>query len=244
MAKQAEFPDFQMGGWTTFLQSRASDGMFFRLKNVQTREDCTTILLSSGCPAKVLSNLYGLSQEVGGVTPTSGVVQHAKNLSLLLGAMQARMSLLLMEAVEQKEILPAGLEKTELQRGLRTMDTQSSESSGGSDWSSSSSDRRHRAEQSSGSTSDWAMPGSPSSSGTSFSQSQESCSSMESEGTFTPLSPTGSAQSLTEEKSSKVESSKPSSLTSRKRRKVTSAQKSSSRSKTVRFSPESISQEE
>ncbi len=221
----AEFPDFQTAGWNTYLNSRASDVTFSKLKDVQTREDCTSILLSSGCPAKVLANLYGLSAAAGGVTPTSAVVVHAENLSSLLGAMQVRMSLLLMEAVEAKATLPVGLERPALSRDPPTMDIDGGESSGGSDWSSCSSDRRHQEELSSGSTSDEGTPESPSSSDTFFSQSQESSSSVGSVEISSPQSPTGSPQSVTEESRSKDASSERSSSTSRKRRKLASQQK-------------------
>ena len=204
-----EFPDFQTAGWNTFLNSRASDGMFFRLSTVQTREDCTTILLSSGCPANLAIKLYGLSAVKGGYTQTSEVVAHTENLSLLLGAMQVRQSLLLKEAVEKKEVLPEGLEPPELLRERRTTATPNSESSGGSDWSSSSSDVRHRAEQPSGSGSDWEMPGSQSSSDIASSCSEISSSFMEEEEMSSPQSPTGSPPSAKRAKPSQVASSEP-----------------------------------
>ncbi len=204
-----EFGDFAKTGWITFLNSRASDGMFFRLSTVQTREDCTSILLSSGCPAKVALKLYGLSAEKGGYTQTSGVVDHAENLSSLLGAMQVRQSLLLMEAVERKGDPQEDLEKPALSRDPPTMDTAHSESNGGSDWSSSSSDVRHRAELPSGSGSDWEMPGSQSSSGTASSCSETFLSSMEEEEMSSPRSQTGSARSAKRAKHSPAASSEP-----------------------------------
>ncbi len=186
----------QTTGWNTWINSRASDGMFSKLSTVQTREDCTSILLSSGCPAKVASSLYGLSVEKDGSTPTSGVVERAESLSLLLGATQARMSLLLLEAVEAKENLPEGLTQPKLVRQSRTTDTPTSESSGGSDWSSCSSDRRHLEELSSGSTSEWGISGSQSSSDTCASGTPTSSSSVELDETSSPPSPTGFARSI------------------------------------------------
>ncbi len=205
-----EFPDFQTAGWNAFLNSRASDGMFSRLSTVQTREDCTTILLSSGCPANLAIRLYGLSAEKGGYTRTSAVVEHAENLSLLLGAMQVRQSLLLKELVEKKEVLHEALDRPPLSRDPPTTVTPNSESSGGSDWSSSSSDVRHRAELPSGSGSDWEMPGSQSSSDTALSCSVTSLSSMEEAEMYSPQSPTGSPPSAKRAKPSPAASSEPS----------------------------------
>ncbi len=204
-----EFQDFAKVGWTTFLNSRASDAMFSRLSSVQTREDCTSILLSSGCQASLALKLYGLSQDPGAYTQTPAVVAHAENLSLLLGAMQVRQGLLLQEAVERKEVLPEGLDQPKLSRDPPTTAMSHSESSGGSGWSSSSSDVRHREELPSGSGSSWEMPGSPCSSGTVSSCLEISSSSMEEVGMSSPQSPTGSARSAKRVKFSKDASSEP-----------------------------------
>ncbi len=190
-----EFPDFAKAGWTTWLESRDSDDMFSKLSIVQTREDCTSILLSSGCPAKVAASLYGLSQEKAGYTQTSGVVQHAENLSGLLTAMQVRMSLLLQERVAQKENHREEADDKKQLSDRPTTDTPNSESSGGSDWSSCSSDARHQEELSSGSTSEWGVPGSPSSSDTASSCSETFLSSVEELEMSGAQSPTGSPPS-------------------------------------------------
>ncbi len=202
-----DFGDFAKTGWITFLNSRESDGMFSKLSIVQTREDCTSTLLCSGCPAKVAANLYGLSQGPGGCIPTSAVVEHAENLSLLLGAMQVRMSLILQERVERKEVLPAAPAKPSSSENRPTTVTVNSESDGGSDWSSCSSDRRHQDELSIGSGSDWEMPGSQSSSGTASSFSETFLSSEDEDGISSAPSPTGLHRSAKRAKHSRAASS-------------------------------------
>ncbi len=183
--------------------------MFSRLSTVQTREDCTSILLSSGCPAKVALKLYGLSQETGGYTQTSAAVEQAANLTSLLGAMQVRMSLILRERVEKKEVLPEGLEKLSLSRDPPTTVTANSESNGGSDWSSCSSDARHREELSSGSTSEWDEQESRSSSDIASFGSETFLSSADEEEISSAPSRTGSSRSAKRAKPSPAASSEP-----------------------------------